>query len=469
MPGLITLPLDAKWFANVHETALGSGHAVVENCYVNEAGGISALPRLRLFVQLDAPGRVYLAPFMKRHALVAVTSHGRTWEIGEGGTVKEVTRFLVPGNGRAIFAETDDELIIARGGALTRFAGTETELFSDEAPDSTHVGYLDGYVVTFAPDTGLFYYSLPGQFRTFDPLDVASAESKPDPIIAMHVTEFNEVMFCGAQSIEVYRTAPSGTVPFYRLDSVGHGLYAPYCLAEADRAMWVVNRDRELVRLHRDGGAPVSGDIGRLLDGITDWTDAWLQELQVAGQRFVVLQIPEAKAPLGYTGLTLLYDYRNGRWYTLASAGPSKWPGWSIATFEGRILVGADDGQILEFVQPGDWHDASGVLSGQRMLVRTAPYEASRLLRAAREIEISDLWITARREYGDDTTARLRVRVNLDGMGWSRVIERPLMGTREPRARFGAFGTCSRFQVEIEVLGDYPVEIVSLQAEAAAA
>src|SRR5258708_21729034 len=123
---------------------------------------------------------------------------------------------------------------------------------------------------------------------------------------------------------------------------------------------------------------PASVCIQQELDGGGDWSDAWVggppdRELAIGGQRFLILQMPNATNPYGTKGLTLPYDLRQKRWLSLygwdATLGlPTRWPGWSYFPMWEKVLVGGDNGQI--FTLDNNAHNHGGQV--QRMIGRTA-------------------------------------------------------------------------------------------------
>src|SRR5207253_2763042 len=160
---------------------------------------------------------------------------------------------------------------------------------------------------------GRFFHTAPGVSSSWNPLDVFTAEGKPDDLNALLVTQFREVLMCGEDSIEQFERTQSGDRPFFRRWASGDGLAFPYTLVEADQGVWGVNKKREFVRFSGQTYQQRSDDVGAVLMAIDDWTDAWASALIVDGQKYILLQAPRAATPYGTRGLTLLYDYRARR------------------------------------------------------------------------------------------------------------------------------------------------------------
>lgn len=355
----VPIPLEQKLSLNVDEVSVNTGLSEIENGFVTEQNTHSRFPQLRPFAALNDDGRVYLHEW--RGDLVAATSRGRFYRIGRNGTVEDRTNLTIPGDQRVVFASTEDEIVMAAGGQIMRFAGDMTELLDESgiAPLSTYVGYIDAYIVALEKDSGRFFHSEPGLARTWNTLNLFAANGSPDNITALLVTPYRELMLCGPQSVEQFERLSGGTLPFFRRWSVGEGISRPHMLIAADNAVFAINQRNELVRFSGQISQSVGDAIGKALEKVDDWTDAWIggypnRPLHVKGQKFILLQMPFATTPYGTKGLTLLYDYRQKRFARLygwdAALGvPTRWPGWSHWTIWGRHFVGGE-GAVYELV-----------------------------------------------------------------------------------------------------------------------
>ncbi len=351
------IPLDTKLSLNTDEASLGIGMAEIENGYVTEQGTHSRFPQLALFASLTDLGRVYLHEW--RGDLVAATSFGRFYRIGRDGTVEDRTGQIIAGGKHVTFAQTEDELVMAAGAEMVRFAGDKTEILdpTGNAPKSTHCGFIDSYIVALEVDSGRFFNSQVGQARVWNTLDVFAANGSPDNITGLIVTPYRELMLCGPKSVEQFERLSGGDFPFFRRWSIGCGVFAPYMLTFADNSVTTVNDLKEMVTLRGQQPISVGDNIGKALEKIDDWTDAWMggypdKPLHINGQKFLVMQMPKAMTPYGTKGVTFLFDYRQKRFSRLydwdADKGvPTRWPGWSHWSIWGRHFVGGE-GAVYE-------------------------------------------------------------------------------------------------------------------------
>ena len=452
-----TIQIGTKMFENVAETVLTRAQAAIENAFVNEAEGQSRFPGLAPFADLGGNAPVYLDDW--QGDLVAVMA-GRLYRIDANKQIEDVTGVPVSGGLRPVFDKTPDELLIAAGGPIVRFAGQRTEILSEDAPLASHVGYIGGYVVAAERDSGYFYHSQAQEPRLWDALDIFAATGKPDNINSLLVTKYEELLVSGVDSIEQYERLQTGGIPFFRRWSVGSGVHAPYTMVEADNAAWAVNSYYEFVRFSGQISESASGDIQKPLEKIDDWTEAWAERLDVLGQRFIVLQMPRASNIYGTKGVTLLYEYRRKRWHALygwdATAFlPGRWPGWSIRSMWGRVFVGCN-GKICELTDRTYSND--GAL--QRMLGRTAH------LTGTGQFRVDNVRALLARGTGQgNQAAQIAFRCRKDNGRWTPFVTRPLgvAGDSAMTVQFGGFGWADSFQFEWEITGDAPVEFRQLQ------
>lgn len=455
-----SVDLKSRLLTNVKEAVLRRGSAAAENLFYNEAGGQSRFPGLKPFVSLIGNEPTYLHEW--RGDLMASTT-GRLFRIDVDGNVDDVTKVQIGGGQRVIFDRSPDELLMAAGGAPVRFAGEKTDILSEDAPNGTHIGFLDAYVIVIERDSGRFQHSLAGEYRQWDPLDTFSANGKPDNINGMLITPFREILLTGIDSTEQFERLTSGSAPFYRRWAVGEGVWAPYTLTFADNATWFINKKKEFVRLSGQTTTSAGDDVGRTFEGVDDWTGAWAAEMAIVGQKFIILQIPNATNAHGTKGITALYDFRQKRWSTLYGWDPERgvpmrWPGWSYYALWGRHFVGGN-GKVLELDQ--NVFDNDGVT--QRVHMRTAHIDGWG------ESEVVNVRMRVKR--GESTANGeepvIRLRALRDNTYYTRWVQKGLgaLGDKEMRIDFGPMGIAQLWQFQIDMTDAAEYEVVSLDAQ----
>ena len=459
------IDLSAKLFSNVEESVLRKSAAALENCFVAETGGHSRFPGLKAFATLPGNAPTYLHAWRAPVGDLIAVSNSRVYRIDKSGTVEDMTGVPVSGGRRVIFDETNDELVMAAGGQIIRLAKDKTEILSADAPLSTHVGYIDGYLVAVEVNSGRFQHSMSNDFRIWDPLDTFSADGKPDNINALLVSPYRELLLTGIESVEQFERLPSGTTPFFRRWSVGEGVLAPYTLCAVDQGNFAINSTYEFVRFTGQVSEAIGDDIQATFESVTDWTDAWAVPMQIKGQKFILLQIPNSLNAYGTMGITCLYDYRQKKWYNLfgwEGGVPSIWPGTSYEEIWGRRFVGFKGG-IYE-LDTAVYQNAGQV---QRVLGRTAPMDQygpsfvdNVRMRVKRGVGLS--------ANEEDSPPKIAFRCVRDGNRRTKWKYKSLgrIGDEYNTTQFGAMGhAMSTWQFEWMVTDPVSVEIVKLEAE----
>jgi len=451
-------PWDERLYDNADETILTHAVAAVENAFSNAAGGHSRFPGLRDFATTGG-NRNYV--WEHKNNLLVANDQGRVFRVGRDASVEDVTRTPLTGGCRPTFTANEDEVLIAAGGPILTLATGRTEILTREAPRTTHVGYVDGYVLAIEANTQRFRYADPGTPREWNDLNVFSADGKADNLNALVVTPYRELLLAGPDSIEQFERLPNGTQPFARRWATGEGVAYPYTLVAARSGTYGVNMGLQFVRFVGQITRDESNDIGLRLKKIDDWTDVWAAEFDTYGQKFIVLQAPNATNGYGTKGLTLLLDYARKRWSFLYGwdsrlSVPARWPGWSVAQAWGQTFVGVPGGVA---VVDGDTFTAMGQRT--RFLIRSAhvgKWGPSR---------IDDVRLRIKRGVGQNAGREplIGLRVNRDNEGFDQWTYEPLgrPGQREMEITWGGQGCASAWQFEISVTDAVPVEFVSMQ------
>lgn len=450
-----------KLFLNVKESCLTAGSAALENAYQNEVGGISRFPGLYDFATLAGVEPTYLHEW--QGDLIAV-SGSRVWRIGEDGTTSEATGVQVSGGKRVSFDRTTNELLMAAGGPIVRLAAEKTELLSADAPQSSHVGYIGGFAMAVEVNTGLFYHSAAHDFRSWNPIDVFAAESKPDFLNSMIITPYGEIMMGGVDSIEQWEKLSGSQDPqFQRRWALGEGSFVPYVMTFADNSVWSLNKYREFVRVSGQVSRPTSDDIAaHALEPADSYEDAWASPLLIAGQKFILLQLPKATNIYDTKGITLLYDYRQSKWFNLFGWSddlcvPDIWPGTSVYTLWGRVFVG---GAGVVYELKTDVYQNDSVT--QRVMWRSGNLDFG-------TVRIDNLRMRVKRGLSNPNDSRyaISVRVSLDGNYWTKWIRRDLgrHGENAMWVDFGPMGCADTFQIQVDMTDAGEFEMIKMSAD----
>lgn len=457
----VELPISQPLFANADPDAVVNFNTALENCLQTEMG-IVRFPGLADFADLGGKGRVYLHDF--QGDLIAATSLGQVYRMDRAGTVSNVTGLPVAGGRRVVFAKSDRDLFMAAGGPIVRLRDRVTELLAASAPQAAHVAWIDNYTIAVEINSGRFFHSPPGEPATWNPLDTFAADGSPDNINSVVVTPFRELMLGGDQSVEQFERLPTGEIPFFRRWAVGDGFKLPYAVTYADNAVFAINSLNEMVRLSGQVPRSVSDAISLLLEGVDDWSDAWMSpQVNVLGQKLIIFQAPHATNSYGTKGLTLGYDLRQKRFTTLygwdAGGSPARYPAWSYRRLWDRHFVGGE-GKVYELTT----RTYTNAGQTQRFMVRTAH------MASGSGAIINDLRLRVRRGVGSQALdPKIGVRCSKNGEPFGANILKPLgkPGQRLQFLNYGSFGEALTFQFEISCTDDCPVDLMKVEMKSA--
>lgn len=466
MGQLVDIELNKKLFKNVDEAALTSTYGALENCFVTEANGLSRFPGLIERVNFGGNSDIY----MSRHNndLLAVGADGQTYRVNDLWDYETVEGPHVLGGDRASFARTREGTMMAAGRQIIKYDGQKNTVLSNDAPLSSFIGYLDGYVLAVERGSGLFFHSDLSDFSSWPALNVFGVDESPDDISSMLITPFNEILLAGEESIEQYERYPGGTVPFFRRWAIGDGLSEPWTFCFADNATWGLNTRKEFVRMSGQTSQSVSDDIQKEIEErysfahLSSLDRAWAAPIYIKGQKFIVFQSPEAQNDYGTKGFTGLFDIRRGQWSTLygwdADNGvPDLWPGVSVYQMFDKTLVGGK-GKIYELDNSTYTNDGAV----QRVYCRTAHFDT------LGTIQIDRVFLTLKRGVGSYTqNPKIMFRSRADGRPWGITQMRTLgyRGESEFLVEIGAQGIGTQWQFEIIMTDGFPFELRRFQVE----
>lgn len=454
---------DFSWerplFAAADEAILSQAVATIENATANQAGGMTRFPGLKAFAEI--PGdRIY--PVEWDGDLYAANNQGRFYRIGRDASVTDVTGVPISGGRRVMFEAGEDRLLMAAGGPIIELVGRKTVRLSNDAPETTHVAYIDGYLLAIERWSNRFQHTPPGQPTVWNAIDVFSANAKPFPVTAMLVSPYRELFLAGPKHIEQFERLPNGSQPFSRRWTTGQGIAYPYTLVSDDTGTYAINLKNEFVRFAGQVSQDQGDAVSLVLASIDDWTDAWAQAISLDGEAHIVLQMPMASNVHGTKGVTLLLALRTKRWSFLygfdrATASASRYPAWAFAQAWGRVFAGVPGGIA---VLDRDTYENLG--EPAPFLIRSGHVDKFGTSR------IDGCRLRMKRGVGRRADGRMPLvglRVNRDNEGFGQWQWEPLgeEGQTNMVVEFGPQGIADTWQFEIRVSDPVQVEFVSQQ------
>lgn len=200
----------------------------------------------------------------------------------------------------------------------------------------TYVRYLDGFFVFNTPGTNEWQISLylvdfgnltagvivpPALYAAFDPLDVATKNGYPDPIVGVVVMHRN-LWLLGALTTEVWYNAGAADFPFQAIPGVfsQFGCAAPYSIASQDLSLFWLAQDMNGKALVLRGAADYSVSeisskgIEAILQQAPIIDDAIGNCYQQNGHAYYVLTFPSL-------GRTFQVELKTQQWTEIAYTG----------------------------------------------------------------------------------------------------------------------------------------------------
>lgn len=210
-------------------------------------------------------------------------------------------------------------------------------------------GIATRLVVAVNDDSGTFQWSGLGDaaHSSWDPLDFAEAEAKPD-IIQNIAANTNELFVFGAETIQVY--SPDPDVAFAPGRTLNLGMLAPYSLVEVDDQFAFLDRERRFVltdgRSFSDGESVLSKPIESVLRSMTTVEDCWGFRMRTDRWDAAVWFFPTE-------GRGFIWNRRNRGWSEWRGWGANGWQASAITSAyywpeKNVFLVGLENGSIAK-------------------------------------------------------------------------------------------------------------------------
>lgn len=318
------LPITGPAYANVDEVELSDISPKVQDGYVDGANRTAKRPGLQEYVDLGTGASVHGLYWWDRHQYAIAVSGGRPYLIADGTPPIVTTTtgdLLTPGQPVTFAEHSDGSLLMANGGRIVRLVGTVcTNIADADAPTAvTHVLFLDQYILANEVGTGRFHYSDVNDPTSWQALSFATAEGKPDLIVAAH-TGWREIYLVGTKSIEIWYN--DGVTPFSRLQGAfiesGCGAVASIIMLPPPMNTFVwLDDHRRVVRANNRLPEVISDPYGRVFSTLSRVDDARAFTVEAEGWPIYVLSFPTAQR-------TFAYNFGKGDW--------SEWGYWNLST-----------------------------------------------------------------------------------------------------------------------------------------
>lgn len=385
----------------------------------------------------------------------AIKTNGRSFVVA-GTSILELhsdytttNRGSLPGTGWCEFAAIQNFVVVTNTSgmyAMDRISGTTFNVVASY-PGGPRIDSLNEYILFIHADSGRFGWCNVGDATTIDALSFATAESSPDDLIALIVSN-EEVLLIGRDGTEAWANVGGDEVFARRTAAIEAGTESPYSARALDNSVfWVGSSEKfgqgAVYRLNGYTPARISTRfIEQQLSGI-DLSDAYAFTLQDEGNALYVLQVP------GLT-TTLVYDVLTGLWFEAAELVDGDYERWrgDVHLFAHNIhLIGDADGKLYKLDK--DAHTNAGdALCRSRVL----PVISSK---SRNRIRLAGFSVLCDVGYGGE----MMVRISGDnGAAWGswRTASLGEIGEYSKRVKMHRCGSGLDIVIELRVTSNVP-------------
>lgn len=403
--------------------------------------------------------------------LIYVTRNRRLWALNpDTATVAALSTLdpatTLPGALRPLGQAFRTKVVFVGGGAPQSTTGTgASAVLAGSPPSSSSILGLATRIVVARNDTsGIFQWSGLGDtgHLTWDALNFAEAEAKPDPI-QLIADNTNEMFVFATETLQVF--SPDATLGFAPGRTMNLGTLAPYSVVKVDDTFAFLDRERRFIvtdgRSFSDSDSVLSKPIEATLRGMNTVTDCFGFRMRTDRWDAVVWMFPT-------DGKGFIWNRRNNQWSEWrSSSDDGSWvsPIVSSAVFwpeRNQFLVGLDTGQIASL-------DAS-VSTDLGMAIRTVLVSGFVDHGVDNYKANNALYLRFKRGLTSQSEANVpRVLVSWrDNTGpWSRpvAINLGIVGDTDPAIELRSLGVYRQRQWKIEYSGAAELALVSARED----
>jgi len=291
-----------------------------------------------------------------------VVHRGVFYEVNNAGVTTNRGTLLTT-TGRVSMSDNGVQVMIVDG-TYGYIYNTQTNVFTQNvltalpaaAQFPTTVTYLGRRFIINSSGSGRYYCSDVDDGLTWDPLNFANAETNPDPIVAVWVSN-GQLALLGSQTTEYWGLSGAVDFPFSLISGTATewGLAATWSIAKYDNTMAALmkNAQGQVIVARIQGYVPQkisTPDMDSIINGYTNTADATAYSYMLGGHAMYVITFPSA-------GYTWMYDGSTGFWSSLKSDGMTRYRGEFAFPFLSAIVVADYDVGRLYRISPTTYTD----------------------------------------------------------------------------------------------------------------
>lgn len=229
----------------------------------------------------------------------------------------------VPGSGYCIFSDDGNNLYFVTGGIIYHWNGlTLSTVTQSVVTNPQAIDYLNRTFV-ISGDSGLFATSDVNDGTTYNPLNFAEAEARPDGLLRPKTFNNLEYMI-GKETSELWWYSGSGNPPLSRQDTslVNIGCSARDSIANSDQFLYWLGDDNHVYQVLNTSARSITDSaLHSEISAFSTVSDAIGRTIVIEGHTFYIIWFPTANK-------TYFYDQDVGYWGSL-----------SYGVFGGRHLI----------------------------------------------------------------------------------------------------------------------------------
>lgn len=205
------------------------------------------------------------------------------------------SRGTIAGSEPVIMSDNGTQAVIVADAVSYVWDGSSLATITDtDFQTASSVDFLDQYMIFTKQDSGQFFVSALADATSYDALDIASAESRPDNLVRV-IVDNREALLFGTRTVEGWYNAGDPDFPLVRDQTfVEVGLIGKYAVARIDNSVAWLASDKT-VRIMRNGVPQIISDA-MIAAEIESWSDASLTmafPFTLRGHQFLVLRNPD--------------------------------------------------------------------------------------------------------------------------------------------------------------------------------
>lgn len=255
--------------------------------------------------------------------------------------------------GRVMMTTNRTQVTILLSNGDSYYYDTDTSTFGKitdaDYQSSSSVTTLNNYTIFSVENSDQFFISSINDTTAYNPLEFASAESRPDNIVRVFAIN-NELWLFGSESIEIWGNTGNATFPFERIRGafIEIGCAAKYSIVNDQEGVFWLGDDLSIYQGIGYAGRRISTyPIEKQISSYSRVDDAYAFFYIQEGHRFYCINFPTADRSWCYDTTTELWHERSSRdSITLAD---ERWLANSLSFFNNLNLVGdRTTGKIYE-------------------------------------------------------------------------------------------------------------------------